>query len=175
MELVVRDARPGEGRRFEEIRIAGWRAAYTGLMDPTFLAALVVDEERVARRERWIGSPVRGEVMLVADAGGVVVGGAFLLPCRDDDVEDTAELAALYVDPDVRGSGAGSALLDAGLDRMSEPRQVLWTLEGNVPARRFYERRGFVLDGARKLLDVPGRPYEVRYRRSRPTSALRWP
>jgi len=168
MEPVVRDARPGEGRRFEEIRIAGWRAAYTALIDQAFLASLVVDEERVAWREQWLQAPVPGQVTLVAERDGVILGGAFLVACRDDDSAGAAELAALYVDPVLRYSGAGTALLNAGFARMTEPVQVLWTLEGNVPARRFYERHRFVLDGARKALDVPGRPYEVRYRRSRP-------
>lgn len=45
--------------------------------------------------------------------------------------------------------------------------QTLWTLEGNAPARRFYERRGFVTDGAQKVFDVPGQPIEIRYRRTR--------
>jgi GNAT superfamily N-acetyltransferase len=72
------DTRPGDSRRFEEIRVAGWKAAYDG---------------RFAR--------------------------------------------------------------------MPQPLQVLWTLEGDLPARRFYERHGFATAGARRL-----RALGVRRRRS---------
>jgi GNAT superfamily N-acetyltransferase len=166
--MHVRDPRPGDGRAFERIRVAGWKAAYGGLLDQQVLDDLTVDEARVAQREGWVTDPRPGEVFLVAEHDGEVVGGAFLLPYRDDDLEDAAELAALYVDPDRRYGGAGSALLTEGFARMPQPLQVLWVLEGNAPARQFYERHGFVFDGTRKAADrIPGRPVEVRYRRPR--------
>ena len=166
MGIDVRDARPGEGRVIEAIRVAGWHAAYGGLVDADFLRSYAVEEERVARREAWLAAPVDGQVMLVAEDGGVLRGMAFLLPSRDDDLDDVAELAALYVEPSCRFSGIGSALLVEGFARMPQPAQALWVLEGNAPARRFYERHGFVADGSRKLLEMPGFPPEVRYRRA---------
>ena len=168
--MLVRDARPGDGRRFEEVRIAGWRAAYGGIVHPDLLRDLAVDEERVSWRERWLADPPAGEVTLVAEVDGRVCAGAFLWPARDDDVSDAAELASLYVEPDQRGTGLGTALLDEGFARMSQSLQVLWTFEANTPARRFYERRGFLADGARKALPILGDPVEVRYRRVSPAS-----
>ena len=166
MQIEVRDARPGEGRVIEEIRVAGWRAAYGGLLPPDFLETYAVEDERVARREAWLAEPVDGQLMLVAELDGAVCGMAFLLPSRDDDLDDVAELAALYVDPPRRHGGIGGALLATGFGRMPQPTQALWVLEGNEPARRFYESHGFVVDGGRKLLEMPGSPPEVRYRRS---------
>lgn len=170
--VIVRDGRPGEARRFEEIRIAGWHAAYTGLLHPEVLRACVVDEERVAWRERWLADPPDGEVTLVAEVDGRVTAGAFLWPSRDADLDDAvAELASLYVEPDLRRSGLGSALLEEGFGRMPQLLEVLWTLEGNTPARRFYEKHGFLADGARRVLRMPGEPIEVRYRRRSPRLA----
>ena len=170
--MIVRDARPGDGRRFEEVRIAGWRAAYPGVLHPDVLRDLVLDEDRVAWRERWLSDPPPGEVTLVAEVDGTVAGGAFLWPARDDDLDpvQTAELASLHLDPALRRQGIGSALLEAGFARMPQPLQVLWTFEGNAPARRFYERHGFAVDGARKALPMTGDPVEVRYRRVSPAS-----
>lgn len=168
----LRDARPGDGRRFEEIRIAGWHAAYTGLVHPDVLRDLTLDEERVARREAWLADPPPGQVTLVAEVDGDVVAGAFLWPARDDDLdgERYAELATLYVEPALWRTGLGSALLEEGFRRMPQPEQVLWTFEDNAPARRFYERRGFTADGSRKPLPIQGEPIEVRYRRVSPAS-----
>ncbi|MCU1592119.1 MAG: family N-acetyltransferase [Frankiales bacterium] len=164
---MVRDARPADARRFEEIRVAGWKAAYSGMVDDDFLASYAVEDERVVQRERWLADLPAGHVMLVAEAAGGVVGGAILTPSRDDDAPDAAELLALYIDPARRFSGVGSGLLTAGFARMPQLLQTLWVLEGNSPARRFYERHGFVPDGGHKLLELPGRPPEIRYRRPR--------
>lgn len=43
----------------------------------------------------------------------------------------------------------------------------LWVVRGNARARRFYERAGFVPDGAQEAYEVGGRSVpELRYRRS---------
>jgi GNAT superfamily N-acetyltransferase len=127
----------------------------------------VLDEDRVAWRERSLADPTPGHVTLVAELEGEVVAGAFLWPAREDDLDPLVhgELASLYLDPVRRGQGIGGALLEAGFARMPQPVQILWTFEQNVPARRFYEAYGFALDGARKALPIPGDPVEVRYRR----------
>lgn len=166
MPVTVRDARPGDGRRFEQVRIDGWHAAYRGVVHPDLLRDLALDEERVAWRERWLADPPPGEVTLVAEVGGEVAAGAYLRPYD----AGAAELASLYVDPVRRGHGLGSALLEAGFARMGRPEQVLWTFEANAPARRFYERHGFRPDGGRQALPILGDPVEVRYRRVSPAS-----
>jgi GNAT superfamily N-acetyltransferase len=47
----------------------------------------------------------------------------------------------LYVLPDAQGRGVGTALLQIAQDAF-DPLQ-LWTFQRNIPARRFYEARGF--------------------------------
>ena len=42
---------------------------------------------------------------------------------------------------------------------------TLWVLEANARARRFYQRAGFIPDGARHVLDDLGGVTEIRYRR----------
>jgi GNAT superfamily N-acetyltransferase len=164
---VIRDAHPRDARRMEEIRVAGWKTAYSHLIDPEWLAELTVTQERISSWQQRVTEAAAGSVMLVAEDQGEIVGFAVLLPSRDDDMPDAAELLALYVDPVRRFSGVGTALLRAGFDRMRQPVQILWVLQGNAPARRFYERHGFVADGATKEHHSPGNPVEVRYRRLR--------
>jgi GNAT superfamily N-acetyltransferase len=167
MQPVIRDALPTDARRFEEIRIGGWKAAYVGMIDADFLDALTVTPERIATWAERIRAQAPGGVSLVAEKEGEVVGFAVLLPSRDEDVPEAAELLGLYVDPSLRFTGIGAVLIDAGFARMPQTVQTLWTLEGNAPARRFYEKRGFRTDGAQKVFDVPGQPIEIRYRRIR--------
>ncbi|MFH8586771.1 GNAT family N-acetyltransferase [Streptomyces celluloflavus] len=79
------------------------------------------------------------------------------------------ELFALYVTPGLIGTGIGRALLTAGLDRARAAgweTLCLWVVRGNTRARRFYERAGFVPDGAEEAYEVAGVSVpEVRYRR----------
>jgi GNAT superfamily N-acetyltransferase len=167
MPPVIRDAGPSDARRIEEIRVGGWKAAYGGMIDADALDALTVTDERVATWTERLSTQPAGGVSLVAEQDGLVVGFAVLLPSRDEDVPEAAELLGLYVDPSRRSRGIGGLLIDAGFARMPQPVQILWTLAGNAAARRFYERRGFTTDGASKVFDVPGQPIEIRYRRRR--------
>jgi ribosomal protein S18 acetylase RimI-like enzyme len=77
-----------------------------------------------------------------------------------------AELYALYVAPAYWSTGAGRALLSRVLaEAQAEgcPRIVLWVLEQNARARRFYERAGFRRRGRTHPLDWLGGVPEVCY------------
>jgi GNAT superfamily N-acetyltransferase len=80
------------------------------------------------------------------------------------------ELYALYVAPELIGTGAGRALMTEALARATAegfPDLALWVLKGNAPARRFYERAGFRPDGAEETFEADGVLVpEVRYVRA---------
>jgi GNAT superfamily N-acetyltransferase len=96
---------------------------------------------------------------VVAEADGAVVGFAQAVPSRDDPPVRPLELASLYLRAALHGSGLGQALLDAAVgDRPAS----LWVAEVNPRARRFYERNGFVPDGARQVLGAWEGLIEVR-------------
>ncbi len=72
---------------------------------------------------------------------------------RDDDRPDDGEVYMLYVSPDYWGAGVSSRLFDAGVTYLRErgfERLILWVLEDNARARRFYERNGWQPEGAKK-------------------------
>ncbi|MEO6204510.1 MAG: GNAT family N-acetyltransferase [Mycobacteriales bacterium] len=167
MTLEVRAAVAGEGRQIEAIRIAGWRDAYVGLFDAEWLDALAVTDERVAWWDQQLSEPAAGTHVIVAKDDGTVRGFAVVRPCPDDDLPDAGYLAGLYVEPGHQRNGLGSALLAAGLALLTQSECALWVLEGNHPARRFYEQHGFAADGARDVLTRGNTAApEVRYRRS---------
>ncbi|MEW1657397.1 GNAT family N-acetyltransferase [Streptomyces sp. NPDC093707] len=164
------------------VRVRGWQAAYRGLMPPAYLDAMSVAEDAGRRRE-WFARR-RPEVWeLVAERDGEVVGWLTAGPSRDADLAPgegelakarppAAELMALYVAPSLIGTGIGRALLEAGTDRARARgfgALYLWVVRGNARAQRFYERAGFMPDGAEQADDVAGwRVPELRYRRPLP-------
>jgi GNAT superfamily N-acetyltransferase len=82
---------------------------------------------------------------------------------------NVAELYALYVHPAWWSTGTGRALMDQVLAKVRATEYgciTLWVLEANARARRFYQRAGFIPDGARHVLDDLGGVTEIRYRRA---------
>jgi len=78
-------------------------------------------------------------------------------------------LRNLYVLPEHQGAGLGETLHDHALDRLRALRcdeAKLWTLEGNHGARRFYEQRGWSLNGETREVPFPPNPLDVGYSRS---------
>jgi ribosomal protein S18 acetylase RimI-like enzyme len=163
---VVRLMTEADVERVSEIRVRGWQHAYRGLMPQPYLDALDVARDAERRRVRFSASAMDGVVNLVAERAGEIVGWAAHGPYRDDEVRTTdAELYALYVDAAHHGSGIGRALLEKSVRQCSpHPRMYLWVLKENTRARRFYERAGFLADGAEEPFEAGGVAVpEVRY------------
>jgi GNAT superfamily N-acetyltransferase len=75
-------------------------------------------------------------------------------------------LRTLYVVPNRWQAGVGSALHDFALQRLRERGNVeakLWTLEENWDGRRFYEKRGWTLNGETRVVPFPPNPTDVGY------------
>jgi ribosomal protein S18 acetylase RimI-like enzyme len=151
------------------IRVEGWRAAYPTLVAPDVLARLDEKADAVRFAERMATRP--DVHLLVADLDGDVVGFCTYGADRDEARPGRAEIYAIYVQPEVWRSGAGTALLEstfADLDGQGVTEVRLWVLTGNAQARRFYERQGFRSDDTEQelpgLLDPVGATVrEVRY------------
>lgn len=96
--------------------------------------------------------------LTVAERDGEIVGFTYVGP---SEVEGATELYAIHVEPDHVGTGLGLRLMEHALRQLAElgePRAVLWVLEENDRARRFYERGGWRPDGATRveaINDVP--------------------
>ncbi|MGX1762035.1 N-acetyltransferase family protein [Streptomyces lydicus] len=151
--------------------MTGWQAAYAGIVPRSFLDGMTVEAD-VQQRRRHFASSKEGMTNLVAvDTLEQVVGWACLGRFRGDGTNTaTGELYALYVQPSLVGSGIGRTLLEAVHSHARTDGfrlMLLWVLTDNSRARRFYERAGYVADGAVQTDDYDGAAVsEVRYRRT---------
>ncbi len=175
MSIVVRPPRLEDVDRLAIVNVETWLAAYTGIVIQERLDAMELDEYR----DRWrsnITDPPDERIFRVAEVKGEVaaygIGGPYRPQDEDDETPETATLAelyALYTHPDFQDRGIGLAVHDVVLDEFVQhgyDDAALWVLRDNVGARRWYERRGWRLDGATSAwvaIDVP-HP-EVRLRR----------
>ena len=81
--------------------------------------------------------------------------------------ENTGELGAIYIDPASMKQGAGSALMEQSLQFLKEEgftKATLWVLSSNEKARKWYESRGWKLEGKTKVDDRGEvQLHEIRY------------
>lgn len=122
-------------------------------------------EDDLARWQFWLGPDrQQGRQPYTVEADGRIVG--VVLAGPDPDAPGLGHLARLYVDPDRWGTGIGRALHDAAVADLvgrGFPTATLWVLEGNVRARRWYERLGWVQTSGRKATYEPAGIYDARY------------
>lgn len=156
------------------IKIAGWRAAYVGIVPGSVLDGM--DDIRTAAG--WsdlIEKPAPRTGVMVAElpaeanARPRVVGFTHFAPLRSPGPQKTAptdygEVTTLYVDPALQRRGIGTRLLKVAFARMSAVglmRVRLWSLAENTAGNAFYERCGgqagetaeFTLGGA-KIVEI---------------------
>jgi len=162
--VSVRRAQAGDAARLGEIHVRTWQAAYEHVFGADRLAGMRA-ERRTEQWQGWLADGV--DAWVFEDEAGAVVGFVWIGGSRE--AEDEGELFAIYVLPEAWGSPAGRELKAVARDalRAAYPTSILWVLEDNPRARRFYEREGWELDGGRKEEEVLGATVtEVRYRLS---------
>jgi RimJ/RimL family protein N-acetyltransferase len=159
---VIRRAVVADAPAIAELHVRTWQSAYRHVFPAGPLDAMAADDARV---EGWRQNVVDPDVpVFVVDEDGIV-GFVAVGPSRDEDCD--GELWGIYVVPEAWGTGAGAELMRAGLDYLGARfgEAILWVLDDNPRARRFYEKHGWAPDGATKRgthlgVDVD----EVRYR-----------
>jgi ribosomal protein S18 acetylase RimI-like enzyme len=148
----VRRARVEDAGGIARVWVRAWQIAYRGLVPDEVLEALSVGDRRALWNERLEG----GDCTFVVEDRGIAG------YCR---VVKPGELSGLYVLPERRHGGIGSALLAAGLDelRPHSDHATLWVFTDNHAARAFYAQFGFTPDGAEGVNEGTGLP-EIRLR-----------
>jgi len=189
--VVIRSASTADAAQIAVVMRDSWFAAYDGIIAPAIIdratapdgGARVRQSFRMRPWQRMIAAVARQPGRAQADpAAPDIIGYASFGPERDVlDVPwpypltsagsggKVAELYALYVHPAWWSTGTGRALMDQVLAKVRAAGYgciTLWVLEANARARRFYQRAGFIPDGARHVLDDLGGVTEIRYRRA---------
>jgi len=142
-DMVIIAAGPGDAAALAEVHVTAWRETYRGLLPAPYLAQMNIGlYARRWRRQLMAARPP--EVVLAAEGREGLVG-----YCAGQAGVDgaPAEVSTLYVLQAAQKLGLGRRLLAASA-RVLQARGAgalsLWVLNGNVPARGFYEHIGGV-------------------------------
>lgn len=120
-----------------------WKSAYKGILPQNYLESIPTG--------RWAESVNRnGMYNLVVTENGHITGTCGFCRSRWENYSDYGEIVSLYFLPEYTGKGLGKYLLDKAveeLEKMGYKSIILWVLEENFRARKFYEKNGFIFSG----------------------------
>ena len=162
--MKARPAVPDDAAAIASVHVASWNAACRGVIGDEALDALT--EDRLAPEWRREIDEGAGGVAVVED-GGRVVGYSRYGAARDDDLDaaTTAEIYGFYLRPDAWGSGGGRVLMEhvkQDLVGGGFREAVLWVVQVNDRAQRFYRAAGLVPDGRDDKLCMGAPEYRFR-------------
>ncbi|GGN27691.1 GNAT superfamily N-acetyltransferase [Actinoplanes campanulatus] len=163
MTVSLRPAEDGDLAAIGALHHRSRAAAYAHLIPAETFAARGPEAMSAWWVERWRWERETHR-MTVAEVDGELAGFTYLGP---SETEGAAELYAIHLAPERVGAGVGRRLMIDALERLAgfgAERAVLWVLEDNAVARRFYEKGGWLPDGAVRVAPVNDRDLpQLRY------------
>lgn len=154
---IVRPATEADAGAILEVAHNGWRDTYHKVLSPAAIEDVLsrwYSQDSFRRRLRGLDVVERG-----GRVAGYVQHGA--------SGEGVHEVFAIYIDPSMRGLGAGWALwqeVHRAASVTGRQRIELWMLEDNAIGRQWYDRQGGTVVGSQLIRFLDGDKTELRYR-----------
>ncbi|CAD2079250.1 N-acetyltransferase [Jeotgalicoccus coquinae] len=127
----------GDIEQVQAVAKESWHATYEGIIpreiQQNFLNGAYSDEMMERRMEN--------SLMLVAEAENTIAGFANFTPVNK---QGQTELSAIYLLPQYQGEGIGSALLNTGVKKLENLKEIQLDVEKeNIIGTAFYKAKGF--------------------------------
>ncbi len=142
--LELRPATPDDVPRLKELGVSGWETTYHEFISPANRSSYLAGPFWSLERLTTIITDQACLALVAVDDRDLPAGFLTVEPIEDGVIE----LTRLYVDPETRGSGIGTALVDAAIAWSHERgacSMLVNVFADNHAGRRFYERAGFSL------------------------------
>lgn len=122
---------------------SSWKYAYKGIIPQDYLDSIPTGQWADGINKSNLNS-------LVLIENGKMIGTASFCKSRWEDYSDYGELVSIYFLPDYIEKGYGKLLLNKCIEELKQygfNKVLLWVLEDNHKARKFYEKYGFIYSG----------------------------
>lgn len=143
MRFAIRPALPSDAEGIARAHRESWQVSYHGILPPTVLDLVDVGQ-RVATRRRMLADRSRLHLVAYDVTHGDVVGFCDGGPSRRAGPL-RGEVYALYLLHHAKRHGLGTEMLERAtrwFAGVGLPGMIIWVLESNHHARRFYEAMG---------------------------------
>ena len=146
VSVTIRAANPADAGPIAGVHVDSWRTTYEGIVPAEYLANLSYRDRESMWHEALTTDQLATSIFVAeTEGGGDIVGFASAGPERERNSTYQAELYAIYLLQEHQTQGLGRRLVSAvansllahGINSM-----LLWVLEDNRPACRFYESLG---------------------------------
>ncbi len=144
--LLIRKATVDDAEGKGYVHYQSWIETYTGLFPDEYMQSLTLERSVKLAKDY----PENTYVAIVDDK---IIGFSCYLESRDEDLEDTGEITAIYILKEFQGLGIGKKLMNVCYKELSNFSKLsLWVLGSNKKSIGFYEKQGFIADGKTKML-----------------------
>lgn len=129
-----------------------WNHAYRNIMPQSYLDSIPSGHWADNVRQEGIHT-------LIMRQGNSIIGTASFCQSRWEKYPGYGEIISIYFLPEYMGKGYGKQLIGKAVDELRRKgftELLLWVLEENQAARKFYEACGFSYCGERKREDIGG-------------------
>ena len=164
MEFAIRKALPEDAYDRSACHVSSWRSAYKGIVPDEYLNDLSVEKGAEKFRQTNLNNP--DFLYYCATYDNKIIGNLVIGKSREEDKPDAGEICGIYLIEEFWGKGYGKTMMDYAIDKlkcMGYNEIILWVLEENDRARRFYEKCNFVFDGTKREIEIGKVLIKIRY------------
>jgi phosphoribosylanthranilate isomerase len=139
--IHLRRADLGDAEPLGYVHVQAWRETYGGIVPDHILSGL----DPLERARMWRAAMAQTATVQLAERDGTIVGFGSSSPQSDGSLRYSGEITALYVLRSAQRQGVGRRLMAAlarELLALGHTSAVVWVMEANKPAQRFYEALG---------------------------------
>ena len=145
MKTTIRAANLADAGSIARVHVDSWRTTYEGIVPSDYLAGLSYRDRQSMWNDALTKDHFAAGIAVAETECGDVVGFASWGPEREGDSIYPAELYAIYILQERQNMGLGRRLVSTVAKRLladGVDSMLLWVLEDNRPACRFYESLG---------------------------------
>ena len=174
MNITIRLATYADKQAMADIHSRSWEVAYKDIIPAEYIKGSSSAREAIWERILSVDNTIHYIILKDNTPVGIVTVGPpqqeEIQIKNDIGIDDSFwELHGIYLHPDYYRRGIGTKALEFAMDKArsaGKTNMVLWVFEENLNAIKFYEKCGFVPDGASKVYNCGKEMNCIRMRRS---------
>lgn len=143
--MIIRSAELTDASGIAKVNIETWKSTYKNIINDEYLDSLSYEQREHAIKNIINSSSDKKYVFIAEDGTGDVIGFASCGIVRENDEIFKGELYSIYILKEFQNKGIGKLLYNIAIQKLQENNlfpMIIWVLEENRQARKFYELMG---------------------------------